>query len=278
MESFKYQSRRLVYETRGSGRRPFILLPGLLMNRKMHYPLAERLADAGNWVIMFDPLGHGDSDRPENMWNYSMPILAEQVIALMDHLEIKEAVIGGPSMGANISLEAAVLAPERMRGIVIEMPVLDNAIPAIAVIFTPVLLALTLGKPVVSVVSSVVNRVPRGLHYFLDIVLDTVRQDPGPSGAVLQGMFFGRTAPPRHLLKEIEVPALVLGHTRDMVHPFSDAQMLATLLPNGKLIEANSVLELRSNPDRLTKKVEQFLDLCWAPKAARKKPSRAASK
>ncbi len=277
MESFKHQGKRLTYETRGKGKRPIILLPGLLMNRKMHYPLAENLAEAGNKVIMFDPLGHGDSDRPENMWLYSMPIFAEEVVALMDHLELKEAVVGGPSMGANISLETAVLAPERVRGMMIEMPVLDNAIPAVAAVFTPVLFALTLGKPVVNVVSAVANRVPHGLHYFVDIALDTVRQEPGPSGAVLQGILFGRSAPPRHLLKEIETPALVLGHGRDVIHPFSDAQMLARVLPNGRLIQANSVLELRNNPDRLTKKIEKFLDSCWAPKAARKGRAQAAS-
>ena len=181
-------------------------------------------------------------------------------------------------MGANTSLETAVIAPGRVRGMVIEMPVLDNAIPAVAAMFTPILFALTLGKPAVSVISAVANRVPRGLNYFVDIALDTVRQEPGPSGAVLQGILFGRSAPPRHLLKEIEAPALILGHGRDIIHPFSDAQMLARVLPNGKLVQANSILELRNEPDRLTKKIENFLDNCWAPKAASKGRAKAASK
>ncbi len=278
MESFKHQGRRLVYETRGKGKRPIILLPGMLMGHKMHCPFAEALAEKGNRVIMFDPLGHGSSDRPENMWNYSMPIFAEQVVALMDHLEIKEAVIGGPSMGANTTLETAVLAPDRVRGMLIEMPVLDNAIPAVAVVFTPVLYALTFGKPFAKVIAAAASRVPRGLNYFVDLALDTVSQDPGPSGAVLQGIFFGRAAPPRHMRKQIEIPALVLGHSRDIIHPFSDAQMLARELPNGKLVEADSIFELRSTPDRLTKKIDKFLDQCWKPKAARKSRARAANR
>ena len=51
-------------------------------------------------------------------------------------------MIGGTSLGANITLEVASIAPERVRGMLIEMPVLDNAIPACAVAFTPLLLAL----------------------------------------------------------------------------------------------------------------------------------------
>ena len=46
----------------------------------------------------------------------------------MDHLEIEEAVVMGTSLGANTALEIASAAPERLRGMVIEMPVLDNAL------------------------------------------------------------------------------------------------------------------------------------------------------
>ena len=52
----------------------------------------------------------------------------EQVVALMDHLEIEQAVVMGTSLGANAALEIASPAPERLRGLVIEMPVLDNGL------------------------------------------------------------------------------------------------------------------------------------------------------
>jgi len=48
---------------------------------------------------------------------------------LLDHLGVPQAVVGGTSLGANVALEAAVLAPERVRGLVLEMPVLENALP-----------------------------------------------------------------------------------------------------------------------------------------------------
>ena len=62
------------------------------------------------------------------MWRYSISIFGEQVIALMDHLRIAQAVVMGTSLGANTALEIASMAPERLRGMVIEMPVLDNGV------------------------------------------------------------------------------------------------------------------------------------------------------
>jgi hypothetical protein len=56
-----------------------------------------------------------------------------------------------------------------------------------------------------------------------------------------------------------------------MLHPFSDAGMLAEELPNGRLLQANSFLELRLAPERLTNEIAAFLDECWKPTAARRR-------
>src|SRR6266702_3204803 len=105
MPTFGYQGHRLSYTVHGEGPRPTVLLPGLLLSQKMQTPLARTLAKKGNTVITLDPLGHGQSDRPRQMWRYSMTEFARQTVALLDHLEIEEAVIGGTSLGANVTLE-----------------------------------------------------------------------------------------------------------------------------------------------------------------------------
>jgi pimeloyl-ACP methyl ester carboxylesterase len=257
--------------------RPLILVHGLLLSQKMHRPLAEDLAAKGNRVITVDLLGHGESDRPRDMWRYSMHSFGEQLIALMDHLEIPEAVIMGTSLGANAALQVAATAPERLRAMVVEMPVLDNGLLASALTFTPILVALTFGEPVMKRVASLAKVVPRRLlPYYGNVVLDTVRQDPGPGGALLQGLFFGRIAPHRLERRELNTPALVLGHRRDPVHPFSDAGMLAEELPNARLIEADSLVELRLRPERLTEEIAGFLDEVWTPKPRRRKTTRSA--
>ena len=268
MPTFRHAGQRFAYEVHGEGNRNLVLLPGLLFASRMHEPLATELASRGNRVILFDPLGHGRSDRPRDMWRYSMPIFATQTLALLDHLELDEAVVGGTSLGANISLEVAAVAPERLRGMVIEMPVLDNALLGCALAFTPLLVTLTFGEPLARPAAALMRRVPRMFGHYPNVFLDWVSQPPGPSAAVLQGLFFDRTAPPRSQRKTLTPPAIVLGHTRDVIHPFSDARMLAEELPNGRLIEADSLFELRFQPERLTDEIAAFVDDCWKPRKA----------
>jgi pimeloyl-ACP methyl ester carboxylesterase len=302
MSSFRFKNQRIAYTEYGGGpaaittagargrtaksspaaRRPLILVHGLLLSQEMHRPLAEDLAARGNRVITVDLLGHGKSDRPRDMWRYSMSIFGEQVLGLMDHLGLEQAVVMGTSLGANTALEIASAAPERLRGMVIEMPVLDNGLLSSALAFTPLLVALTFGEPIMKLLARGTRAVPRRLlpHYG-NVALDVVRQEPGPSGALLQGLFFGRIAPHRSERHTFQTPALVLGHHRDPVHPFSDAGMLAKELPNGRLLEADSLVELRLAPERLTDEIAAFLDEVWGkPRAVAKRPAtkRAATK
>ena len=275
--TFKVGGHRLAYTTYGEGPRTTVLVHGLLLSQRMHERLAEALADRGNRVITLDLLGHGRSDRPADMWRYSMITFGAEVIALLDHLELDEAVVLGTSLGANTALEAAALAPERLRGMVVEMPVLDNALLGCALAFTPLMVALTFGEPAMRALSAATRLVPP-LPWAADFVLDTVRQDPRPSAAVLQGLFFGRTAPPREERRRIETPALVIGHQHDIVHPFSDAGMLVNELPNARLVQASSILELRLSPERLTDEIAEFLEECWRPQTAKRPPAKRSRK
>src|SRR3954470_13068250 len=270
MGSFSLDGQRLAYTVHGSSPRLTILLHGLLFSQYMHEALAKALAERGHRVVTLDLLGHGESDRPTDKWRYSMPAYGRQVVALLDHLGEREAVVMGTSLGANAALEAVAQAPDRFRGMVIEMPVLDHALIGCALAFTPLMVALTAGEPAMRLLARTTRLVPRRrLPWQADILLDWVRQDPAPSAAVLQGLFFGRTAPPREERRKLTAPALVIGHQYDVVHPFSDAGMLVEELPNGRLLEASSLLELRMAPRRLTAEIASFIDECWRPRAAR---------
>jgi pimeloyl-ACP methyl ester carboxylesterase len=269
MAYFTHEGQRIAYSIHGEGPRVTVLLPGLLLSQRMQEPLAAALAERGERVILMVPLGHGSSEPPRDMWRYSMATVGRQVVALLDELEIEQAVIGGTSLGANVALEVASAAPERVRGLLIEMPVLDNGLLGSALAFTPLLVALTFGEPVMKGVQAVARRVPRRpLPLVAEIMVDWVSQDPGPSAAVLQGLFFGRIAPHRTERRTFDAPALVIGHPRDPVHPFSDADMLAAELPNGRLLTADSIVELRTRPERLTGEIAAFVDACWTTRTA----------
>jgi pimeloyl-ACP methyl ester carboxylesterase len=280
MAYFRFEGRRLAYTSYGEGPRTTVLLPGLLLSQTMHQPLARALAARGNRVVTMDPLGHGQSDRPTETWQYSMTAFARQTVGLLDHLELEQAVVGGTSLGANITLEVASQAPERLRGMVIEMPVLDGAILAAGAAFTPLLFALRFGEPAMRALAGVARRVPRRpLPFLAQVGLDWVSQDPGPSASVLAGILYGRVAPDHSERSAFETPALVIGHPRDPLHPLSDAGMLASELPNGRLVDAESILELRVKPERLTRKIAGFVEECWqAPAKPRRQPRSSAKR
>jgi pimeloyl-ACP methyl ester carboxylesterase len=263
--SFRYHGYRIAYEVHGDGDRTLVLVHGLLMNRRMYDRLVPAMTARGNRVVTVDLLGHGRSDRPADRQLYSMTAFADQVLALIDHLEVEAPVVGGTSLGANVALEFAAHHPDRAGALFIEMPVLENALLGAALFFTPILLALRFGSPVLKVVAAGARRVPRS-NYLLDIGLDWIRQDPAPSEAVLEGLFLGSSAPHRQFRVQMEQPTLVIGHHADPLHPFSDAGMLAEELPNSHLIEANSILEWRITPQRLDGELARFLDAVWEGK------------
>ena len=267
--SFRYNGHKLAYSDYGGRGRPIVLLPGLLLPRRMHDPLATRLHESGLRVVTFDYLGHGDSDHPLDPVLYSVPKFADQTIALLDHLDIGQCIVGGTSLGANVSLEVAARFPERLKGMVVEMPVLDNAIFASVITFAPLLIGLELGGRTARVLSRGIGRIPRVTRpFYPGLLLEVLSQDPAASGAVLKGLFFDRIAPPRQVRQAIEVPALVVGHHRDPVHPFADAGMLANELPNATSLEAASIFVMRMYPDRMQDAVTDFVTASWPARAS----------
>ena len=270
--SFRYAGHRLTYDVYGEGEDVIVLVHGLLMNRRMYERLGPELAARGNRVVAVDLLGHGRADRPTDPRLYTMTSFAEQVLALLDHLGLEAPVVGGTSLGANVGLEFASRHPQRAGGLFIEMPVLDNALLGAALIFTPMLLLLRFGEPILNVLAAGARRIPRTVG-LVDIGLDWIRQDPAPSRAVLEGILFGRTAPPREERKALRMPALVVGHPSDPLHPFTDADMVAEEMPNARLVDANSILEWRLNPGRLDDELSKFLKQVHAIS----QPARAAA-
>jgi pimeloyl-ACP methyl ester carboxylesterase len=256
---------RLEFTEYGAGDSWVVLLHGQLMPRRMQQPLARALAAEGLHVVTLDLLGHGRSDRPADPLVYSMTAFAEQVVALLDHLGAEQAVIGGTSLGANVSLEVADIAPERVRGLIVEMPVLDNAVEAGILAFAPLMFAARFLPFTVTGLRWATRPIPRGIvPFWTGIVLDTLDQRPGPMGAVVHGLFFGRVAPSSKRRRAITAPALVVGHPADPIHPAADAAMLADEMPEATFVKARSILEWRFQPDRLNRIAAGFALRCWS--------------
>ena len=266
---------RLEYTEYGAGDAWVVLLPGELMPRRMQQPLARVLAGHGLHVVTLDPLGHGRSDRPADPHAYSVTAFAEQVVTLLDHLGIAQAVVGGTGLGANVALETTAIAPARVRGLILDAPLLDNGVEAGILAFGPLLLAARFLPLSVSALRRLTRPVPRGIvPFWAGIVLDTCDQSPGSMAALLHGLFFGRAAPSARERRAITVPALVVGHPAAPMHPLADAEMLADELPRGTFVRARSVLEWRLAPERLDRAAVALATGCWkTPRRGRRAPA-----
>lgn len=105
---------------------PLVLLHGYLFNTMTWRDVQPSLAQTGR-VISFDRPGFGLTSRPEaGSWTgtspYSPEAQATLTIALMDALGIEKAVLVGHNSGAPVALETALLAPERVSGLVLIAP------------------------------------------------------------------------------------------------------------------------------------------------------------
>ena len=261
---FESRGVRLYYEIHGQGPRVLVFMHGILLDANMNRRLATDLAAMGNRVILLDLPGHGLSEKPRRASYHRMDTYARHVVALLDHLGIDKAVVGGVSLGGNVSLLVASQAPERVQGLVIEMPVLEWAVPAAAMTFIPLLLAVHFARPIVRVQANLFRRLPRTGQGALDSVMNSLANDPKETAAVLHGILTGPIAPTVDERSAMTVPTLVIGHRSDRVHPFHDAEQLARRLPGARLVQANSVLELRLHPERLTGEIAGLLDRAWS--------------
>ena len=259
-----YGQYRLSYETYGSGDRVLVWLHGLLLDANLSRGLARRLAAKGNRVVLLDLLGHGRSDKPRHAGPNRMDLYAEQVLCLLDELGVDQVVLGGVSLGTNVSLLATARAPDRVRGLVLEMPVLEWAVPAAALVFAPLLLEVHYARAGLRLVSRVASRLPASGLGPLDSFISAAASDPDEIAAVLHGVLLGPIAPTIDQRRAITAPALVLGHGIDLIHSFADAKRLARQLPDARLIRTRTFAELWVHPGRLTAEISEFLDRVWA--------------
>jgi pimeloyl-ACP methyl ester carboxylesterase len=266
-----YGQYQLGYEVYGSGDRVLVWLHGLLLDANLSRGLARTLAAQGNRVVLLDLLGHGLSEKPRHAGVHRMDLYAEQVLCLLDELGLDQAVLGGVSLGTNVSLLAAVRAPERVRGLILEMPVLESAVPAAALVFLPLLLEVHYARAPLRWVSWAASRLSPSRFGALGSFISAAASDPDEIAAVLHGILVGPIAPTVQQRRAITAPALVLGHGIDLIHSFTDAQRLARQLPNARLIRTRTFAELWVRPARLTAEISEFLDRVWAGRADRQR-------
>lgn len=251
---------RLGYETYGPATgTPVLLVHGILLDSYCNRDIAGALAAEGYRVILLDLLGHGRSDKPVKAAEHRVDFYAEQVLGLMDHLGLEQAILGGVSLGAITTLTAACLAPHRVRALLLEMPVMENAVPAAALMLVPLMVAVHYARPVYRVFARLLRHLPEPRRSVLNSVRNALAAEPEVIRAILHGILVGPVVPSLRRRRHIQQPTLVIGHARDPLHDLADAKALKRQMPNTKMLVARSMLELRTQPERLMPQILEFL-------------------
>ena len=231
---FQTQGIRLAYDDEGSGL-PIVFLHAFPLNRSMWAPQVSALSTQFR-TIAIDLRGHGESDAP--LWSFSLDQYADDVAALLDHLNIPQAVLVGLSMGGYVSLAFSRTYGSRLLGLMLAdtraqadtrdgrtgrfhltQTAYTQGTEAVANTMLPKLLGATSlkNKP------ELVNRI-RG----------TIQQNP-VSGILVDLMAMAARPDSVAHLSAISCPTLVVLGDEDHTTPLADAQVMASQIPNARL-------------------------------------------
>ena len=277
LEKGRFQCGRheLAYEIHGDSGVPCVLLHGLLLDSLVNRDLAARFVTQGYRVILLDLLGHGESDKPTDPRELRIDFFAEQTLALLDHLGIERALVGGVSLGAITALQVAAKAPERCIGLFIEMPVMEWSTMFAAILLVPLIALVDYASFIGRPLARLMRRIPRPNNDLLASFLNAASAEPAVITAVLHGILVGPVVPSAERRRQLAMPTLVIGHRGDRLHKHRDAAELAKEMPNARLLETRWIGELRVTPDRLWPKIRAFLSEVSALARSAEKPPAA---
>jgi len=120
MQTFQSDGVTIAFLDEGAGE-PVLLVHGFASNVTVNWVTTgwvKTLASAGYRVIAIDNRGHGQSEKLYDEAAYGAPLMAQDVVRLLDHLEIQQADVMGYSMGARICAFLAMRHRDRVRSAV----------------------------------------------------------------------------------------------------------------------------------------------------------------
>lgn len=117
----KLKSLDISYADEGEGD-AILLIHGFASTKEANWidtGWVKLLVDSGYRVIAFDNRGHGDSTKFHDSSDYSLDIMAEDTLALLNHLDIRRCHLMGYSMGARISARLSIEHGERFDRVIL---------------------------------------------------------------------------------------------------------------------------------------------------------------
>ncbi len=241
---------------------PVVLVHGHPFNRSLWAPQAKALIAAGYRVITPDLRGYGDSGVTPG--KVLLCDFADDIAALLDHLGVERAVVGGVSMGGQIAMEFQLRHLRRVRALVLS----DTSAPAETAAgkeFRNRLADRLLAEGMDGYAAEVIDKMlaPYNVIALPDVaarVMNMMRgTDPRGAAAALRG----RAERPdyRDTLAAVAEPVLIIVGADDAYTPVADAEVIHRLVPHAVLtvIAEAGHLPGAEQPERFNAALLDFL-------------------
>lgn len=252
---------KLYYKTYGHGQ-PLVLISGIKADHQNWLTILDELSKYFE-VIVFDNRSTGQSSSPKP--GYTIEAMADDVAALIDHLDLKKPHIVGHSLGGTIAQMLAKKYPEKIGKIVLANTFAKfNAVVTLA--FENILDLHRTNATAEFILKCIL---PWGFSSeFLNSpnivaqILEANSKNPYPQTSIgYEGQFTALCQfDSRDWLLQIKVPTLVIGSEKDILTPMEESLELVTKIHNASIAtlpggNASSV----ENPEIFINKVKEFL-------------------
>jgi pimeloyl-ACP methyl ester carboxylesterase len=262
--AFEHDGLRFWYLEKGAGN-AFVFQHGLGGDRRQGLELYAYRADVR--ILALDCRGHGKTQPLGDPQKLRFDILADDVVALLDHLGVEQFVAGGISMGAGVALNLALRYGQRVKGLVLVRPAWLSA-PNPPNLDCMVEVGRLIrdhgpeeGKRLFGA-SALYREVAATAPYTADSLLGQF-DEPRAADAWPRLLHMPADAPNRDPSEweGITVPTLILANHVDPTHPFAYAQRLAAAIPHARLVEVPSkAVDKAGHVAAARREIGSFLD------------------
>ncbi|MFE2050474.1 alpha/beta fold hydrolase [Streptomyces sp. NPDC059459] len=263
MNSVTVRGATIEYDDSGpSAGLPVLLIHGHPFNRSLWAPQVRALTAAGHRVVAPDLRGYGRSSVTPG--KVLLADFADDLAALLDHVGVERAVVGGVSMGGQIAMEFQLGHPDRVRALVLS----DTSAPAETAEgkkFRNRLADRLLAEGMDGYADEVIDRMLAAYNVTAlpDVaarVLEMMRAtDPRGAAAALRG----RAERPdyRDVLAAVKAPVLVVVGADDVYTPVAEAEAIQGLVPHSTLVVVDRAGHLpgAERPEQFNRALLEFL-------------------
>ena len=231
------------YRVEGAGV-PFFFQHGLGADLSQPFELFK--PPPGFRLIAFDARAHGETHPAGDHSDIRFTTFAGDLLALMDHLEIDRAIVGGISMGAGLALNFALRFPARVLGLVLSRPAwLDAPHPWNVKMFELVSRLLRAhgaqrGQELFKQTEEYKEALVKWPDVANSLALQFERPQAEETAFKFERIINDAPNRDRREWQSIRVPTLVLANRQDPIHPYEFGEILAQSIPAAEFREITS--------------------------------------